>query len=125
MKIKKTQSLIFLFTAVLLVIQVSSARVGPTYAIVNCKIYPVSGPPVENGVIVIRDGLIESVGSQDKIPIPEDAEVIKAEGLFAYPGLIDAHSSFFIEVPREEPRARGVSGAAAQPQEKKENVRSQ
>jgi imidazolonepropionase-like amidohydrolase len=118
MKIKKTQSLIFLFTVVLLVIQLSSARVGPTYAIVNCKIYPVSGPPVENGVIIIRDGLIESVGTQDKVPIPEDAEVIKAEGLFAYPGLIDAHSSFFIEVPREEPRARGASGAAAQPQEK-------
>jgi hypothetical protein len=118
MKIKKTQSLIFLFAAVLLVIQVSSARVGPTYAIVNCKIYPVSGPPVENGVIVIRDGLIESVGSQDKVLIPEDAELIKAEGLFAYPGLIDAHSNFFLEPSREEPRARGVGAAAAQPQEK-------
>ncbi len=117
MKIKITQSLIFVFAAVLLVIQLSSARVGPTYAIVNCTIYPVSGIPVENGVIVIRDGLIESVGSQDKIPIPEDAEVIKAEGLNAYPGLIDAHSSFFLEVPREEPRARGAA-AAAQPEEK-------
>ena len=118
MKTKKAPAFILLFLAILLVIHFSSARVGPTYAIVGCKIYPVSGPPVENGVIVIRDSLIEAVGTQDKVQIPEDAEVIKAEGLYAYPGLIDAHSSFFLETPREEPRTRGVGAAAAQTQEK-------
>ncbi|MCK4264400.1 MAG: hypothetical protein KAX27_05590, partial [Candidatus Aminicenantes bacterium] len=82
----------------------SSARVGPTYAIINCKIFPVSGPPVENGVIVIRDGLIESLGPLEKISIPEDAEVIKADGMFAYPGLIDAHTNVFLEVKKEEPQ---------------------
>ncbi|MGD2295696.1 MAG: amidohydrolase family protein, partial [Candidatus Aminicenantes bacterium] len=74
--------------------------------------------PLENGVIVIRNSLIEAVGTQDKIRIPEDAEIIKAEGLCAYPGLIDSHSSFFLETPRTQTRTQRVSEAAAQPQEK-------
>jgi imidazolonepropionase-like amidohydrolase len=118
MKIKKVPVFICVFVIILLVIHALPARVGPTYAIVNCKIFPVSSPAVENGVIIIRDGLIQSIGTQEKVPIPEDAEVINAEGLFAYPGLIDAHSSFFLEIPREEPRQRGVSATGAQPQEK-------
>jgi len=118
MKIKKIPVFIFVFSVILLVLHVLPARVGPTYAIVNCKIFPVSGPAVENGVIIIRDGLIDSIGTQEKVSIPEDAEVINAEGLFAYPGLIDAHSSFFIELPREEPGQRGVSERGAQPEEK-------
>lgn len=118
MKIKKIPVFIFVFAVILLVLNALPARVGPTYAIVNCKIFPVSGPAVENGVIIIRDGLIKSIGTQEKAPIPEDAEVINAEGLFAYPGLIDAHSSFFLEIPREEPGQRGVSARGAQPQEK-------
>ena len=118
MKIKKAPAFLLLLLAVLLVIHISSARVGPTYAIVGCKIFPVSGPVVENGVIVIRDGLIEAVGTADKVRIPEDAEVVKAEGLFAYPGLIDAHSGFFLETPREQPRTPRAGAADAQPQEK-------
>lgn len=118
MKVRKASAFIFLLCVILFVIHISSARVGPAYAIVNCKIYPVSGSPIENGVIVIRDSLIEKVGPHNQVQIPQDAEIIEAEGLCAYPGLIDAHSSFFLETPREEPRARGVSAAAAQPQEK-------
>ncbi|HDZ25908.1 MAG TPA: amidohydrolase, partial [Candidatus Aminicenantes bacterium] len=90
MKIKKNLLFICLFVVILLFTATSSARVTPTYAIVNCKIIPVTGSPIEKGIIIIRDGLIESLGPQGKISIPEDAEIIKAEGLFAYPGLIDA-----------------------------------
>lgn len=101
----KTQSrgiIFILFMVLLFAATTSQARVNPTYAIVNCKIFPVSGSPVENGVIVIRDGLIESLGPKDKVAIPEDAEVIEAEGMCAYPGLIDAHSQFFLKKKKEE-----------------------
>jgi len=104
MKTQKKFIFVFLLLAFFGLTISSSARVGPTYAIINCKIFPVSGPPVENGVIVIRDGLIESLGPLEKISIPEDAEVIKADGMFAYPGLIDAHTNVFIEVKKEEPQ---------------------
>jgi len=73
--------------------------VGPTYAIRNCRIVPVTGPPVEKGVIVIRDGLIEALGPADKVKVPGDAEIVEAEGLIAYPGLISAMSNLFIEQP--------------------------
>ncbi len=73
--------------------------VGPTYAIRNCRIVPVTGPPVEKGVILIRDGLIEALGAADKVKIPGDAEIVEAEGLIAYPGLISALSNLFIEQP--------------------------
>lgn len=108
MKIKKNLLFICLFALILLFTATSSARVTPTYAIVSCKIIPVTGSPIEKGIIIIRDGLIESLGPQGKISIPEDAEIIKAEGLFAYPGLIDAHTNLFLELPKQEPRTPGT-----------------
>ncbi|GAG01427.1 unnamed protein product, partial [marine sediment metagenome] len=119
MKIKKNRLFIYLFAVILLFTATSSARVTPTYAIVNCKIIPVTGSPIEKGIIIIRDGLIESLGPQGKISIPEDAEIIKAEGLFAYPGLIDAHTNLFLELPKEEPRRPGTARTtAAEPRQK-------
>jgi len=111
----KTQKFIVLTTLIFLfsLTSLTSARVQPTYAIINCKIFPVSGPPIEKGAIVIRDGLIEALGPMEKVSVPEDAEVVEAEGLCAYPGLIDAHTSFFLEVRRPQTPTPGA--AAAQP----------
>ena len=113
----KTQIKLILITILVFLIgftSVTSARVQPTYAIVNCKIYAVSGPPIEKGTIIVRDGLIKAVGPADKVAVPEDAEVIEAEGLFAYPGLIDANTSSFLEVRRPTaPTAR--TSTAPQP----------
>jgi len=119
MKTKKNRLFICLFAVILLFTATSSARVTPTYAIVNCKIIPVTGSPIEKGIIIIRDGLIESLGPQGKISIPEDAEIIKAEGLFAYPGLIDAHTNLFLELPKEETRRpETMRTVSAEPQQK-------
>ena len=93
------------------------ADVQPTYALVNCRIVPVVGPPVEEGIIVIRDGFIESIGTIGTVKIPEDAEVIEAKGMTAYPGLISAHTNFFIEPPKDErPAAEARQAAESQPQ---------
>lgn len=53
-------------------------------------IVPVVGEKIENGVIVIEDGKIKSVGKTARIP--KDAEVIDAAGKWVMPGLIDAHT---------------------------------
>jgi imidazolonepropionase-like amidohydrolase len=79
-----------------------SGDVGPTYLVRNCKIVPVAGAAIDKGAIVIRDGLIESVGPVDKIKVPEDAEIVEADGLVAYPGLISAFTNAFIELARPE-----------------------
>ncbi len=57
------------------------------YAIVGAKIYPVAGPPIENGTVIIREGKIAAVGRD--VAVPSDAQVIDAKGLEAYPGLFD------------------------------------
>jgi imidazolonepropionase-like amidohydrolase len=62
-----------------------------TLAIKGAKIVTLAGDPIENGVIVIRDGKIEAVGANVSIPI--EAHVIDATGKVVMPGFIDAHTS--------------------------------
>src|SRR5262245_12191254 len=62
--------------------------VRSVYAIKDAKIYPVSGPVIAHGTIVIRNGLIEAVGAS--VQAPAEATVIDGNGLVVYPGLIDS-----------------------------------
>ena len=68
------------------------------YAIINATIYPMSGPMIETGTIVIRVGRIDAVGTG--LPVAKDLRVIDAKGLTVYPGFIDAGSSLGLqEIP--------------------------
>ncbi len=60
------------------------------YAIRGARIVTLAGEPIEKGVVVIRDGRISEVGPD--VAVPEGAEVIEAEGLEVYPGIMDAIS---------------------------------
>ena len=60
------------------------------WAIRNATIVPVTGPRIERGTVVIRNGRIEAVGA-DAAPQPGDS-VLDGTGLFVYPGMIDAGS---------------------------------
>ena len=62
------------------------------HAFVGGEILPISGPPIENGVLIIRDKVIEAVGPADQVSIPEDAQVHSVEGKVLMPGLVDTHS---------------------------------
>jgi imidazolonepropionase-like amidohydrolase len=66
----------------------SPARSSRGWVIRNATIVPVSGPRIERGSVVIRDGRIEAVGA-DAAAQPGDS-VLDGTGLFVYPGLIDA-----------------------------------
>ncbi len=46
---------------------------------------------IENGVLVVRDGRIETVGAGDAVEVPADAEQIDVSGRTLMPGLINAH----------------------------------
>ncbi len=59
-----------------------------TIAITGGKVYPVSGAPIENGTVLIRDGKIVAVGSN--ISVPADAQRIDATGKWVTPGLINS-----------------------------------
>jgi len=66
-------------------------REGKLYAITGATIYPVSGPKIEGGTIVLRDGKIESVGKS--VSIPSGAIRVNGKGLSVFPGFIDAGNS--------------------------------
>lgn len=73
------------------------------YAIRNAHIVTVSGPEIDNGTIVIRDGKIEAVGTN--VSVPSGAQTIEARGLWVYPGMMDAGTSMgLVEV------GQGASG---------------
>ncbi len=74
------------------------AAEGPqVFAIRNARIVPVSGPPIDKGTVVVRDGLIEAVGAS--VTPPSDAWIVNGEGLTVYPGLIDALSTWGLPAP--------------------------
>ncbi len=75
---------------ILLALPARSARAQSApaaYAIVGAKVYPVAGPPIENGTVIIREGKIAAIGRD--VAVPSDAQVIDAKGLEVYPGLFD------------------------------------
>ncbi len=59
-------------------------------ALVNGKIYTVSGNVIEKGTLVFADGKISALG--EFVAIPDDARVIDLAGKHVYPGLIAAFS---------------------------------
>jgi imidazolonepropionase-like amidohydrolase len=74
-------------------VTVQQTTAGPpgVYVIRNARIVTVSGPEIESGMIVLRDGKIESVGATANAPA--GAQEIDARGLIVYPGMIDAGTS--------------------------------
>ena len=76
-----------LLAAVLLSVA-SLPAMSQTIAITNGKVYPVSGPPISNGTVLIRDGVIVAVGTN--VSIPAGAQRIDANGKIVTPGLINS-----------------------------------
>jgi imidazolonepropionase-like amidohydrolase len=62
-----------------------------TVAITGGTVYPVSGPKIENGTVLMRDGRIVAVGSN--VTIPAGAERVDATGKWVTPGFINASTT--------------------------------
>lgn len=59
-----------------------------TIAITGGTVYPVSGPKIENGTVLVRDGRIVAVGAN--VAVPADAQRIDATGKWVTPGFVNA-----------------------------------
>jgi imidazolonepropionase-like amidohydrolase len=58
----------------------------------GAQIIPITGDPIDNGVLVVQDGTIVAVGEADDVRIPRNAVRIDATGKVIMPGLVDTHS---------------------------------
>jgi imidazolonepropionase-like amidohydrolase len=91
----------------------AASPAGPLYAIRGARVFTAAGAPIDNGVIVMRNGVIEDVGAG--VTVPPDAVVIDASGMNVYPGLIDMGNDAPLEPPpgaggQNAPAARGGGG---------------
>ena len=86
------------------------AEAPTAIAIHNARIVPVSGPAIARGTVILRNGLIESVGAN--VTIPADAWILEGDGLTVYPGLIDALSTvgLFEAIPAAPTTGGGGGG---------------
>lgn len=67
------------------------AQSQPT-AFVGATIYPISGAPIENGVLLVQDGRIAEVGDAALIDLGPDVRIVDVSGKVLMPGLVDTHS---------------------------------
>lgn len=78
-------------------------------AIKDAHVITVSGADLPKATVLIRDGLIQDVGTA--VTIPSDAWVIDGNGLNVYPGFIDGLSTWGIPaaIPPTAARAAGMA----------------
>jgi imidazolonepropionase-like amidohydrolase len=77
-----------------------------TYAITNATIVQSPGRKMENGTVVLKDGLIISIGKG--VAIPPEAIIIKADSMFVYAGFIDGLTRAGVNKPKEEPNKEKI-----------------
>ena len=94
----------------------NATAAAQTIAITGGRVYTVSGAPIENGTVIIRDGRIAQVGAG--LAVPDGARRIDAAGKWVTPGLINSATRLGLSEVAQEPQtqdvtARGREGIAA------------
>ena len=64
---------------------------GAVTAIRGATVFDGEGGRIENGTVILADGVIQAIGGPD-IPVPEGAYQVDGTGKFVTPGIIDVHS---------------------------------
>ena len=64
---------------------------GAVTVIRGATVFDGEGQRIDNGTVVLADGVIQAVGGAD-VPSPDGAYVIDAQGKYVTPGIIDNHS---------------------------------
>lgn len=83
--------------------------------------------PLRDATVLVRDGRIEAIGSNDAVAVPDDARVVDCSGRFLTPGFVDAHVHYSqtgwadgrpdaADVRAEYPYAKVIADNAAHPE---------
>src|SRR5262249_26351424 len=60
------------------------------YAFTGARVFTLTGPPIDNGTVVVENGRIREVGAGVKPPAK--AAVIDAKGQWIFPGFIESYT---------------------------------
>lgn len=69
---------------------------GPKALVGGTLVNGLGSTPIQNSVILVRDGSIEAVGMVGTLPVPEGYELISTEAMTVLPGLWDMHVHLMI-----------------------------
>lgn len=67
-----------------------ATRTG-TVAVAHGYVVPVAAPPIEDGTVLIEDGVITAVGPSGEVTVPGGALVVDATGRWVLPGFVESH----------------------------------
>ena len=87
----RARVIVHALAAVALAFATSASVHAQTTAITNARIHTISGPVIERGTVIIRDGVIDAVGAD--VAVPPNARVVDAAGMIVTPGLFDSSTS--------------------------------
>jgi imidazolonepropionase-like amidohydrolase len=88
---RHTMSTFFKYiTALLIVVSIAVVATSAQIAVKGETVWTMTGQPITNGVVLIKDGKIEAVGTAAQVSIPSNYRVVSAK--VVTPGLIDAHT---------------------------------
>src|SRR5256714_1176580 len=88
-------------------IVITSPGEAQTVAITGGKVYPVSGPPIEGGTVVIVNGKIAAVGRS--VAIPAGAQRIDATGKIVTPGFVNSSTQLGVQEVSQVSDTRDMS----------------
>jgi imidazolonepropionase-like amidohydrolase len=102
------RSLIFrIVVSLAIVLAITSTAGAQTIAITGGKVYPVSGPPIEGGTVLIVNGKIAAVGSN--VAIPAGAQRIDATGKIVTPGFVNSSTQLGVQEVSQVSDTRDMS----------------
>jgi imidazolonepropionase-like amidohydrolase len=92
--------------AICMVVTTAPLAAQTPVAVVGASVVDLDGgPPIRNAVVIIEGERFTSVGPASSTPIPDGADIVRADGLWLVPGLMNMHVHFGLVLP-------GAAGAA-------------
>ncbi len=90
-KLEQMRKLFSGLVVVLCLSVLAVAQEKPT-AFINARIIPISGPVIEQGILLVQNGKINAVGDARTVRLSADVQTIDMKGKTIMPGLVDTHS---------------------------------
>jgi imidazolonepropionase-like amidohydrolase len=88
----QVRTVVTLLGAIAALTEVRAQARPPVRAFTGARVFDGSDrAPLENAILIVRDGRIEAVGPAGRITIPDGAERVSVAGKWIIPGLVNAH----------------------------------